>query len=102
MGIKITLIYWNKLKKQIEFVHEKVPCDICTKAFMNKNKLQRHVSQIHKGNKPLPLNCAQCQKSVTNKSHLQRHIKAVHEGKRPHACHLCGLTFGQSGNLKTH
>ena len=69
---------------------------------MNKNTLQRHVSQIHKGNKPLPLNCAQCQKSVTNKSHLQRHIKAVHEGKRPHACHLCGLTFGQSGNLKTH
>ena len=69
---------------------------------MNKNTLQRHVSQIQEGNKPPPVKCTQCQKTFTNKSHLQRHIKAVHEGKRPHACHLCGLTFGQSGNLKTH
>ena len=94
----------GQLKDHISVVHEgkKFHCDLCTKAFMNKTTLTRHVKEIHKGEKPPPVKCTQCQKSFSAKSHLQRHIKAVHEGKRPHACHLCGLTFGQSGNLKTH
>ena len=92
------------MRDHILVVHEgkKFHCDLCTKTFMNKCTLQSHVSQIHKGNKPPPLKCNQCQKSFSKKAGLQRHISEVHEGKRPHACHLCGLTFGQSGNLKTH
>ena len=26
----------------------------------------------------------------------------MHDKKRPYACHLCDLSFGQTGNLKTH
>ena len=97
----------SSLRDHILVVHEgkKYHCDLCTKTFMNKSTLQSHVIQIHEGKKAPPVKCSQCQKSFSGSSrnsNLQRHISEVHEGKRPYACHLCGLTFGQSGNLKTH
>ena len=97
----------NMLRDHILVVHEgkKYHCDLCTKTFKNKCTLQSHVSQIHKGNKLPPVKCSQCQKSFSGNSRnaaLKRHISEVHEGKRPYACHICGLAFSQSGNLKTH
>ena len=95
--------FQNILRDHILVVHEgkKYHCELCTKTFNHKSGLQSHISQIHKGNKPPPVKCSQCEK-VFQTSHLKRHIREVHEGKRPHACHLCGLAFSQSGNLKTH
>ena len=95
------------LRDHILVVHEgkKYHCDLCTKTFTNKSSLRSHVSQIHEGKKPPPVTCTQCQKSFTGKSgkaSLKRHMSEVHEGQRPFACHLCGLAFSQSGNLKTH
>ena len=97
----------SSLRDHILVVHEgkKYHCDLCTKTFKNKCTLQSHVSQIHKGNKLPPVKCSQCQKSFSGNSRnagLKRHIREVHEGKRPYACHMCGLAFSQSGNLKTH
>ena len=97
----------SSLRDHILVVHEgkKYHCDLCTKTFTNKSSLRSHVSQIHEGKKPPPVTCTQCQKSFTGKSgkaSLKRHMSEVHEGQRPFACHLCGLAFSQSGNLKTH
>ena len=92
----------NSLRDHILVVHEgkKYHCDLCTKTFNHKSRMQSHISQIHKGNKPPPVKCSLCEKFF--QTGLKRHIREVHEGKRPHACHLCGLAFSQSGNLKTH
>ena len=97
----------SSLRDHILVVHEgkKYHCDLCTKTFNHKSRMQSHVKQIHEGKKLPPVTCTQCHKSFTGNSRnagLKRHIREVHEGKRPHACHLCGLAFSQSGNLKTH
>ena len=96
--------YRATLRDHISFVHEgkKYHCDLCTKTFKTKGQMKGHVSQVHEGKKPPRVTCTQCHKSFCGNFRMQRHISEVHEGKRPHACHLCGLAFSQSGNLKTH
>ena len=94
----------QKMKDHVLVVHEGkgYNCQFCSKIFSNKSTRQAHVRKIHEGIKPEPQKCSQCEKIYSNPTSLKLHVSAVHEKKRPYACHLCDLSFGQTGNLKTH
>jgi hypothetical protein len=94
----------QKMKDHVFVVHEGqgYKCQFCSNIYKNKTSRQAHVRKIHEGIKPEPQKCSQCEKIYSTPKSLKLHISAVHEKKRPYACHLCDLSFGQTGNLKTH
>ena len=94
----------RKMKEHILTVHQSMrfACKICGKTYASSLSLRNHVRLNHEGKKPPPEKCLHCDKIFKGIGTLKRHIDNVHEKKRPHACHLCGLSFSQSGNLKNH
>ena len=97
----------TSLRDHVFVVHEgkKYKCQLCDKSYGIKAVLRNHVRVQHEGKTPQPEKCPHCEKvfkGVSCKGAVKRHIREVHEKKRPWACHLCGLSFSQSGNLKTH
>ena len=94
----------RRMKEHILTVHQSMrfACKICGKTYASSLSLRNHVRLNHEGKKPPPEKCPHCEKIFKGIGTLKRHIDNVHEKKRPHACHLCGLSFSQSGNLKNH
>ena len=94
----------RQMKDHIIVVHEGkgFECPFCNKILNSSVSRNGHIRSIHGGKKPEPMKCSQCDKIYSSINSLTIHMRAVHEKKRPFACHLCDLSFGQSGNLKTH
>ena len=75
-------------------------CEFCPSSFDNLHNLKKHVSAVHKKEKPHK--CEHCEKQFGVKSNLQSHIKSVHEGKRDHICASCGQAFHSATAMRRH
>ncbi|XP_077299811.1 uncharacterized protein LOC143920745 isoform X1 [Arctopsyche grandis] len=73
-------------------------CKICSKAFMYRSHLKRHMI-IHAGNKPFK--CDICTKQFALKYNISQHMK-IHIGDRPFKCELCPAAFIQKCDLRHH
>lgn len=73
-------------------------CNICSKKFLNRLALKRHMA-IHEGK----YKCQTCQKSFSGQTSLKRHVK-VHTGtqKKEFACRLCDAKFTTKSNMTRH
>lgn len=73
-------------------------CDICSKTFARKDKLNRHI-KIHTGEKRF--NCDLCDYRTYEKSHFIKHVR-VHTDERPFSCKECQYRCKSSSQLKSH
>lgn len=73
-------------------------CSICSKAFINKSRLERH-SKIHNSEKPF--SCEQCGKFFNDVYLLRTHLNR-HSGIKPFACTYCPFRFVEKGDLQKH
>jgi len=73
-------------------------CNICSKSFARKDKLNRH-TKIHTGEKRF--NCDLCEYKTYEKSHFIKHIR-VHTDERPFSCKDCQYRCKSSSQLKSH
>ena len=78
----------------------KSTCDTCKNHYANRQSLQRHISNVHKGLKPF--SCPSCDSKFANSHGLKHHIAAVHEGKKPFMCQTCDSSFANNQGLKRH
>lgn len=75
-------------------------CELCASRFLRKHHLERHIQNIHEGQRPWT--CDQCGFSFHQKPNLERHIMTVHEDQKPFRCNVCDMAFGRKGVLKKH
>lgn len=73
-------------------------CTSCTKRFILKSDLQKHLAR-HTREKPYT--CRLCGKSFVCQSQLDIHDN-VHTGEKPFKCSICNRQFSHPSNLKRH
>lgn len=113
-------LYWTILYYHVSEIHTNerdFPCTECSKAFVSKYDLQRHLKlhdkkrQIKEGTydntndemeriKNLR-QCEQCGKICSSSGDLKKHMR-VHSNERPYPCNECGKTFKSSTTLHNH
>lgn len=108
-GCEMTFRRKRTRRRHINGVHLKqrpFACNLCSKAFLLKTILDRHVKIIHQHFIPerIPCNIPACKASFTSKSHLNRHVKVIHQKIRTEHCDVggCGSTFSTKTNLLRH
>jgi len=78
-------------------------CNICHRAFAQKEILLRHL-MTHSGKKPFE--CQHCEKSFTQrealKVHMRRHQKLNPNDIQLHHCQLCPKAFCHASGLSRH
>ena len=98
----------NKLSDHVKAVHANIKqykCDVCDRAFGQKENLNRHKLILHsrenlqknKGNV-----CQQCGKGFTSKSFLRVHVEGVHLKVKKHKCEDCDSSFSIRSELVVH
>ena len=75
-------------------------CIICEKTFNLKNKLKRHLKEIHLNEFNFS-KCSICPKSFKRKEHLKRHILAIHL-KDKFSCSICNQRYVELNRIKQH
>ena len=86
---------------------KKHQCEFCDRAFTWKNVMERHIREVHEGNrrvrKSTNLKCDVCHKIFDRKDSLRTHQR-VHESylKLHNPCFECSAIFSSKEILKTH
>lgn len=83
---------------QIERI--KLSCKICSKEFMGKKNLQRHVREKHT-ERAFKYRCTFCSKSFSQEKKLNEHV-ATHTGVPIYYCEFCSCCFNSCGNFAAH
>ena len=99
----------SELKEHEQNSHPKndsFVCSLCPKIYYNKKHLRRHVSKVHLGVAPKPLErkreCEICGKKFQTNSHLKRHLTRVHSINETLSCQECHLIFSTDEMLSNH
>lgn len=74
-------------------------CEICSKAFNRKSRLDLHVKYVHEGAKPFE--CTECNKTFVRREDMARHT-VLHSGLKAHKCPICDKSFAMKSSLKIH
>ena len=77
----------------------KLKCELCSKEFTNKNKLNVHIKGVHE--KSEEHKCI-CGKIFYRKSDFNLHKSTVHDGIKKFKCEPCKKSYTQSSALRTH
>uniref|UniRef100_A0A8C5NDH2 C2H2-type domain-containing protein n=1 Tax=Gouania willdenowi TaxID=441366 RepID=A0A8C5NDH2_GOUWI len=95
-GKKTSLSAASKLN--IHTVEKPFKCDVCSKCFIRKCDLNKHM-RFHTGEKPFK--CDVCRKCFTQKNDLNKHMR-FHTGEKPFKCDVCRKCFTQKNDLNKH
>ena len=95
-----TFVDKYELKKHVKVFHEgfRYDCDKCDKIFKSSGSLFNHKQSSHEGIKYI---CEKCNKCFSDKSSLKRHHDSMHAGIR-HKCDKCEKEFNHKENLWKH
>merc|ERR1740129_2582491 len=58
---------------------EKFKCSICSKDYLTKATLTKHIFHVHE--KTMPYQCPFCPKGFSYRNDFDKHLTKVHEGK---------------------
>ncbi len=82
-------------------VHEVQSCKLCSKEFLLKRKLKKHLVSSHGRKHPCKFRA--CAEAFEHSEDLSQHCKSRHRGKMaPFVCDMCGREFSRSYILKAH
>ncbi|GBN43313.1 Histone-lysine N-methyltransferase PRDM9 [Araneus ventricosus] len=73
-------------------------CEVCGKAFSNKQILKVHL-RTHSSEKPFL--CPMCDKGFTEQGNLTKHLR-THTGEKPFTCNICSKGFARKHHLDCH
>ena len=95
----------NKLNRHVKEVHseEKLyQCEVCEAQFKRNSHLTRHKKLKHSDD-PKSFNCTidSCVQKFATKQHLDRHIKTIHFGEKI-KCEECDIIFNKKSLLAKH
>ncbi|XP_062594504.1 zinc finger protein 569-like [Saccostrea cucullata] len=94
---KLTFHMKKKHNQSCEIPDCELTCYVCCKKFSQPYNLQRHISRVHKKDKPF--SCDRCGKTFSDKRTMLHHREYQHSEYR---CALCGLSFDENMKLETH
>lgn len=83
----------DNIKKHYERIHLKLrnfQCDLCSKTFFAKARLEDHIKSH---NDVKDEECKECGMKFNQKGTLYAHIKVIHENRYAKTCEVCGKTF---------
>ena len=86
----------NKLWKHMNQVHNKKKCSICSAEFDSKFLLQSHIVLIHK------IICEICDLIHFSHKQLKLHMDIIHKGKKTLLCNECNTNFRLKQDLTEH
>nr|CDS27533.1 zinc finger and btb domain containing protein [Hymenolepis microstoma] len=75
-------------------------CSLCGKIFNRRDKVKRHLSELHHGIKRHQ--CATCFRLFSRNDKLVRHIMTVHQGIRDFSCLHCPRKFSRRWDYQRH
>lgn len=78
--------------------HTRNRCPFCSKTFIWKGDLNRHV-KIHTNDRRHK--CSFCEKTFVQRSNMVLHER-THTNERPYSCLVCGKAFKRINQLNTH
>jgi len=83
----------------------KFTCDFCSRHFVTKQGLQRHLVNSH-DTSTMPFECGECEKKFTLKKELEEHLKTTTHPKdfknRDYACGFCRQKFFTEDSREDH
>ncbi len=82
------------------------PCQICSKCFVTKKNLDKHMSHVHDDNDSNPkaveeVQCFHCGLWAISREVLESHVRTHHEARK-FQCNVCGKQFSWERNLTAH
>ena len=81
------------------------PCQTCSKVYNTKDKLRRHIKDIHTEPSPGDLKCTFCDRCTFKNVRVRKeHEKycSRNPGYKKISCTLCAATFVNNAKLKGH
>ena len=77
-----------------------VKCEFCDYKCPKKDRLSRHVRNVHFKEKPYF--CHLCEASFGRKDKLKRHLATVHSSDKPFKCDFCPHSSGRKDKIREH
>lgn len=80
----------------------RVKCDECSREYLSRYTLARHVRAVHRNERPHKCCAPKCEASFSLVADLRLHVGRVHDEKRPEVCVHCGYRFLNNTALQGH
>ena len=77
-----------------------IKCEFCEYRCSKKDRLTRHVRNVHYKEKPH--GCELCDACFGRKDKLKRHMSTVHSQDRPFKCDFCAHSSGRKDKIREH
>jgi hypothetical protein len=88
------------LEGNIEDMSTWVQCEFCDYRCPKKDRLSRHVRNVHYKEKPY--GCNLCDACFGRKDKMKRHMATVHSQERPFKCDFCSHSSGRKDKIREH